>query len=67
MLPVFFGQFADVGIRAPEQNGILRQALVEPRYLRAFTNHTLPAKRILMPRVVNEADKPGTSILELGM
>jgi len=24
----FFGQFADVGIRAPEQNGLLRQALV---------------------------------------
>src|SRR6266498_1206726 len=24
----FFGQFADVGIRAPEQNGLLQQALV---------------------------------------
>src|SRR5207249_10598154 len=23
----FFGQFADVGIRAPEQNGLLQQAL----------------------------------------
>jgi len=23
-----FGQFADVGIRAPEQNGLLQQALV---------------------------------------
>jgi len=23
----FFGQFADVGIRAPEQNGLLEQAL----------------------------------------
>ena len=25
---VFFGQFADVGIRAPEQNGLLQQALI---------------------------------------
>ena len=27
----FFGQFADVGIRAPEQNGLLQQALVSIR------------------------------------
>ena len=26
----FFGQFADVGIRAPEQNGLLQQALASP-------------------------------------
>jgi hypothetical protein len=25
----FFGQFADVGIRAPEQNGLLQQALTK--------------------------------------
>src|SRR6266581_9063025 len=25
----FFGQFADVGIRAPEQNGLLQQALAK--------------------------------------
>jgi hypothetical protein len=28
MMLGFFGQFADVGIRAPEQNGLLQQALV---------------------------------------
>ena len=26
----FFGQFADVGIRAPEQSGLLQQALTTP-------------------------------------
>ena len=31
----FFGQFADVGIRAPAQNGLLQQAL---------TNHTTPGQ-----------------------
>src|SRR5437879_4440601 len=32
----FFGQFADVGIRAPEQNGLLQQArasVVSPKWL----------------------------------
>jgi hypothetical protein len=24
----FFGRFADVGIRAPEQNGLLQQSLI---------------------------------------
>ena len=30
----FFGQFADVGIRAPEQKGLVQQALVETQLLR---------------------------------
>ena len=31
----FFGQFADVGIRAPEQNGLLQQAHVAQTFLSA--------------------------------
>ena len=30
----FFGQFADVGIRAPEQNGLVQQALGIGRFVR---------------------------------
>src|SRR6266511_6471974 len=38
----FFGQFADVGIRAPEQNGLLQQALASTRRIgRALSQRQL--------------------------
>ncbi len=51
----FFGQFADVGIRAPEQNGLLQQALTKRK--RYSTPAVVPVVKI----TANSVTLPGSN------
>ena len=53
----FFGRFADVGIRAPEQSGLSQQALT------TYARLCVPLNQLATDRPENRDLTPGQSVL----